>query len=64
LLALVLTTSTFLQNHFMPRLGYSQCTELQGNPTLWFTDWVKHPAWCVSGKTLEWVTEQAQPVQK
>lgn len=59
-LALVVTTGTLLQDHYLPKLGYSRCELLQGNPTLWFTDWVRNPDWCVMGKTLEWVDEQAQ----
>ena len=59
-LVLVLTTSTFLQNHYMLQLGYSRCDLLQGNPTMWFSDWVKNPDWCVQGKTREWVNEQAK----
>ncbi|SDD56397.1 hypothetical protein SAMN05192589_107122 [Paracidovorax valerianellae] len=43
----------------MPSLGYSICGDLQGHPTLWFTDWVRDPAWCVKDKSLEWVFEQA-----
>ncbi|GKT21840.1 hypothetical protein [Acidovorax sp. SUPP3334] len=43
----------------MPSLGYSICSDLQGHPTLWFTDWVRDPAWCVKGKSLDWVNEQA-----
>lgn len=62
-LLLILTTSTLLQSHYMPKLGYSKCNELQGNPTLWFTDWVKNPDWCVRGKTREWVNEQAKLAQ-
>lgn len=59
-LVLVLTTSTVLQNHYMPQLGYSRCDLLQGNPALWFSDWVKNPDWCVQGKTREWIDEQAK----
>lgn len=63
-LMLVLTTSTFLQSHYMPKLGYTHCDLLQGNPTLWSTDWVKNPDWCVKGKTREWVNEQAKLISK
>lgn len=51
---------TFLQYHYMPKLGYSKCNELQGHPTMWFNDWVKNPEWCVRGKDRAWVLEQAQ----
>lgn len=60
LMVLILCTSALVQNHYLPKLGYSKCTELQGNPTMWFTDWVKNPEWCVEGKTREWVNEQAR----
>ena len=49
-----------LQQHYMPKLGYLECGLLHGNPTLWFTDWIKNPAWCVKGKDREWVFEQAK----
>lgn len=44
---------------YMPSQGYSICSDLKDNPTMWFTDWVRDPAWCVKGKSLEWVNEQA-----
>ncbi|WOI45855.1 hypothetical protein [Acidovorax sp. BLS4] len=47
------------QRFYMPSIGYEMCSELQGHPTMWFTDWVRDPAWCVKGKSLEWVNEQA-----
>ncbi|MDA8447841.1 hypothetical protein [Paracidovorax valerianellae] len=60
LVAMVLIPVTSIgQRFYMPRLGYSLCSELEGNPTMWFTDWVRNPAWCVGGKSLEWVSEQA-----
>ena len=57
-MALIPVTSV-AQRFYMPSLGYSLCSELQGNPTMWFTDWVRNPDWCVKGKSLEWVNEQA-----
>ncbi len=45
--------------YYMPRIGYTQCHALQGQPTLWFTDWVRDPAWCVKGKHPDWLNEQA-----
>ena len=48
-----------LQRHYLPQLGYSTCNALKGNPSVWFTDWVRNPDWCVKGKSLEWVNEQA-----
>ncbi|WP_026433854.1 hypothetical protein [Paracidovorax oryzae] len=48
------------QRYYMPSIGYTQCHVLQGQPTLWFTDWVRDPAWCVKGKSPEWLNEQAQ----
>jgi len=64
LLLLIVTSATLVQNHYMPKLGYTRCDLLQGNPTLYFSDWVKNPDWCVQGKTREWVTEQAQLISK
>ncbi|WP_415267635.1 hypothetical protein [Acidovorax sacchari] len=59
-LLLVAFASTVLQNHYLPRLGYAKCQELKGQPSLWFNDWVRDSAWCVQGKSLEWVKEQAR----
>ncbi|SDC77292.1 hypothetical protein SAMN05192589_103191 [Paracidovorax valerianellae] len=59
-LLLMASTSTLLQSHFLPPMGYEKCADLQGQPSLWFTDWVRDPAWCVKGKSLEWVNEQAR----
>ncbi|WP_192811277.1 MULTISPECIES: hypothetical protein [Paracidovorax] len=58
-LLLLSFTSTLLQNHYLPRLGYAKCQELKGQPSPWFSDWVRDPAWCVKGKSLEWIKEQA-----
>lgn len=52
-------SSSFVQGYFLPKLGYTKCTLLQGNPTMWFTHWVKNPEWCVRGKDRAWVHEQA-----
>jgi len=57
---LLIPVTSFIQRLYMPSIGYTACHELQGNPTLWFTDWVKDPALCVKGKSLEWVNEQAR----
>ena len=48
------------QQFYFPKHGYTQCDLLHGNPTIWFTDWVKNPAWCVRGKDRSWVFEQAR----
>ncbi|GKT25537.1 hypothetical protein [Acidovorax sp. SUPP3334] len=59
-IAMVLIPVTSVaQRFYMPSVGYTVCSELQGHPTMWFTDWVRDPALCVKGKSLEWVTEQA-----
>lgn len=61
IVAMVLIPVTSVaQRFYMPSIGYSICSELQGHPTMWFTDWVRDPAWCVKGKSLEWVNEQAR----
>jgi hypothetical protein len=49
-----------VQQSSFPKNGYTECDQLHGNPTIWFTDWVKNPAWCVKGKRREWVFEQAR----
>ena len=51
---------TPLQYYAMPKLGYTRCNILEGHPTIYFTDWVKKPEWCVRGKSREWVMEQAR----
>lgn len=43
----------------MPMYGYSICHKLDGGLSLWHNDWVRDPAWCVRGKSHEWVFEQA-----
>jgi len=50
--------------YYMPSLGYTICSDLEDNPTIWFTDWVRDPAWCVRGKSLKWVTEQADSTRR
>lgn len=55
----VLPAARFAQPRYMTGVGYSPCDSLQGNPTIWFQDWVRDSAWCVKGKTKEWVREQA-----
>lgn len=50
---------TPLQYYAMPKLGYTRCNILEGHPTIYFTDWVKNPEWCVRGKSREWVKDQA-----
>ncbi|SDC78375.1 hypothetical protein SAMN05192589_103216 [Paracidovorax valerianellae] len=58
LVLVLIPVTSVAQRFYMPSVGYSMCSELQGNPTMWFTDWVRDPAWCVKGKSLEWVNEQ------
>jgi len=48
------------QHFFMPSLGYYPCNILRGSPNKWSNDWVRDPVWCVKGKTVEWVNEQAR----
>ncbi len=57
---------SFLQHRYLPKMGYYYCDQLSGNPTLWFNDWVRDPAWCVYKKDHAWVREQAaqQGLQK
>ena len=57
---LLIPVTAALARSRMPSIGYTQCHVLQGQPTLWFTDWVRDPAWCVRGKNLDWVKEQAR----
>lgn len=57
---LLIPVTAALARSRMPSIGYTQCHVLQGQPTLWFTDWVRDPAWCVRGKSLDWVNEQAR----
>ncbi len=57
---LLIPVTAVLVRSQMPRIGYTQCHVLQGQPTLWFTDWIRDPALCVKGKSLDWVNEQAK----
>lgn len=59
LMLVVIVGGSFLQRHYMPQLGYHYCNKLSGNPTVWFNDWVRDPAWCVYKKDHAWVREQA-----
>jgi hypothetical protein len=59
LIPVITISGGFLQRHYMPQLGYHYCDQLSGNPTLWFNDWVRDPAWCVYKKNHAWVREQA-----
>jgi len=63
-LLLIISTSTLLQSRFMPQLGYVKCGQLQDQPSVWFTDWVLNSGWCVKGKSLDWVNEQASATPK
>ncbi|AVS87888.1 hypothetical protein C8238_06175 [Paracidovorax avenae] len=57
---LLVPVTSIAQRFYMPSIGYTPCHALQGQPTRWFTDWVRDPAWCVKGKTVEWVNERAR----
>lgn len=58
---LLVPVVSFAQHYYMPSIGYIPCNALQGQPTRWFTDWVRDPAWCMKGKTPEWINQQARP---
>lgn len=51
---------SYLQHRLMPRWGYFECHELEGQPSLWFTDWVRNKDWCAKGKDRNWILEQAK----
>lgn len=51
---------TPLQYYAMPKLGYTRCNILEDHPTIYFTDWIKNPDWCIRGKSREWVNEQTR----
>lgn len=57
---LLVPVTSIAQHYYMPSIGYTQCHVLRGQPTLWFTDWVRDPAWCIQGQRPEWVNEQAR----
>lgn len=59
-LFVVLPAGRYIQGVYMPQAGYFRCDELKGHPTIWFNDWLRDPAWCVSGKDRPWVLEQAE----
>ncbi|WP_237736879.1 hypothetical protein [Delftia acidovorans] len=59
-IAIAFLIITPLQYYAMPKLGYTRCNILEDHPTIYFTDWVKNPAWCVRGKRREWVNEQSR----
>ena len=55
----VIAFSGLIQSAVMPDLGYTKCNILKGHPNMYFSDWVKNPAWCVQDKSRDWVREQA-----
>ena len=57
---LLVPVTSIAQHYYRPSIGYTQCHVLHGQPMRGFTDWVRDPAWCVKGKSLDWVNEQAQ----
>jgi hypothetical protein len=58
-LPIVLIGGHILQQTYLPGMGYTECNKLNGAPSVYFTDWVKNPAWCVYKKDHKWVREQA-----
>jgi hypothetical protein len=56
---IILIGGHFLQQAYLPDRGYTECNKLSGAPSVYFTDWVKNPAWCVYKKDHAWVREQA-----
>jgi Na+-driven multidrug efflux pump len=59
-----LPLGNFVYPHFLGKSGYSECNILKGHPTVWFSDWVRDPTWCVKGQSRAWVAEQAAKVTK
>ncbi len=57
---LLVPVVSIAQHYYMPSIGYTPCHTLQGQPTRWFTDWVRDPAFCVKGKSPDWVNEQVR----
>ncbi len=60
LVMLLIPVTSIAQHYYMPSIGYTPCHTLQGQPTRWFTDWVRDPAFCVKGKSPDWVNEQVR----
>ncbi|WP_020424755.1 hypothetical protein [Paracidovorax oryzae] len=60
LVMLLIPVTSIAQHYYMPSIGYTPCHALQGQPTRWFTDWVRDPAFCVKGKSPDWVNEQVR----
>ncbi len=58
-LPIILIGGHILQQTHLPDRGYTECNKLSGAPSVYFTDWVKDPAWCVYKKDHKWVREQA-----
>jgi heme A synthase len=59
LIPFVLIGGTLIQNHYLPKMGYSKCTDLMHNRSMLANYWIKPTDLCVSGKTVDWVREQA-----
>lgn len=60
-IAATLLFSGPLQRWQMPRHGYHACDLLDGQPSLWFDDWVRNPALCIKGATREGIRSQSLP---
>jgi hypothetical protein len=59
LIPIVMISGSLIQNHYLPKLGYSKCTDLMHNRSILANFWIKPADLCVSGKTVDWVREQA-----
>lgn len=59
-LLILVPAGKYYEYLYLEGIGYHQCNQLRGRPTMWFNDWVKNPEWCVRGKDRAWVLEQAQ----
>jgi hypothetical protein len=54
-----------VQDHFMPKLGYSRCGILYGHTSLMSAArWLKYPELCVRDKSIAWVKEQARLIEQ
>jgi hypothetical protein len=60
LIPIVSITGSLLQRHYLPQLGYTHCSLLYGNPTVYSNDWLKNPELCQYKKDIAWAREQAK----
>jgi hypothetical protein len=56
---IVMVVGSLIQNHYLPKLGYSKCNILFNSRSMLANTWIKPADLCVYNKTTSWVREEA-----